>query len=77
MLVGLHAPSAATGEGHRPYSVAAFLHRLVGSIRAYLKHRRDRQELFEYLASDHRATADLGIGRDTLRKWSRQPFWRA
>lgn len=76
MLAELHDPSVAAGKKHRPHSFAAPLHRLAGWIRAYLRHRHDRQELFEYLASDHRAAADLGINRDVLRAWSRQPFWQ-
>jgi uncharacterized protein YjiS (DUF1127 family) len=77
MLVQSRAQPAAAGKEHQPHLIAAFLRRLVARIRAYLKHRRDRQQLFEYLASDHRAAADLGVNADTSREWSRRPFWRA
>jgi uncharacterized protein YjiS (DUF1127 family) len=36
------------------------LFRIVGTRRS---HRRQRRELFEFLASDHRAAADIGITR--------------
>jgi hypothetical protein len=39
----------------------AVLHRAVDRIRASLARRRQRQELREYLASDYRAAADIGI----------------
>jgi uncharacterized protein YjiS (DUF1127 family) len=77
MLVERHSQPIAAGEEHQPHALAAFLRHLAGWISAYVKHRRECQKLFEYLASDHRAAADLGISRDTLREWSRRPFWRA
>ena len=77
MLVEPHSQTVAADARQQPTSQPALLRRLVGRIRAYLKHRRDRQELFEYLASAPRAAADLGISQDILRGWSRRPFWRA
>ena len=50
----------------------AVLHRAVDRIRASLARRRQRQELFEYLASDYRAAADIGIANYYdcgLREW--------
>ncbi len=36
---------------------------IIGRLRAAQERRRQRQELRDYLASDHRAAADLGIGK--------------
>jgi hypothetical protein len=35
-----------------------------------------RQELFDYIASDYRAAADIGITSGEARSWSQRPFWR-
>jgi uncharacterized protein YjiS (DUF1127 family) len=49
----------------------------VDRMRAVLDRRRQRQELLDYLASDPRAAADLGISSCEARNLSRRPFWRA
>jgi uncharacterized protein YjiS (DUF1127 family) len=38
--------------------------------------RRHRRELLDYLASDHRAAADIGVTPYEAKFWSEQPFWR-
>lgn len=38
---------------------------------------RQRQELLDYIESDYRAAADIGITSGEARGWSQRPFWRA
>ncbi len=41
-------------------SIAGFFRSQFRTIAARNRRRRDRQKLFKYLASDHRAAADIG-----------------
>jgi hypothetical protein len=41
-------------------SIVEFLRAGLRAITAWRKHRRERKELYEFLASDHRAAADIG-----------------
>jgi len=50
------------------------LFRIVGTWRS---RRRQRRELFEFLASDHRAAADIGITRYEAEHWLNRPFRRS
>jgi uncharacterized protein YjiS (DUF1127 family) len=50
------------------------LFRIVGTWRS---RRRQRRELFEFLASDHRAAADIGITRYEAEHWFNQPLRRS
>jgi uncharacterized protein YjiS (DUF1127 family) len=45
-------------------------------IATWAKRRRDRLELLNYLAQDHRAASDMGTSRADAEHWARQPFWR-
>ena len=49
---------------------AALLH----IISTWRSRRRQRRELFEFLASDHRAAADIGITRYDAEHWFDWPF---
>ena len=49
------------------------LFRTIGTWRS---RRRQRRELFEFLASDHRAAADIGITRYEAEHWFNRPFRR-
>lgn len=60
----------------RSVSLRKVLAGAVERARTALTRRRQRQELFEYLASDHRAAADIGISNGEARALSRTPFWR-
>jgi uncharacterized protein YjiS (DUF1127 family) len=51
--------------------IFAALLRTVGTWRS---RRRQRRELFEFLASDHRAAADIGITRYDAEHWFDWPF---
>jgi uncharacterized protein YjiS (DUF1127 family) len=37
---------------------------------------RQRKELLNFLATDHRAAADIGITRYDATQWLDRPFWR-
>ena len=51
--------------------------RIATLIWIFWMRRQQRQELLGYIASDYRATADIGITSGEARGWSQQPFWRA
>jgi hypothetical protein len=74
----LQNPGAGTLAQRR--SGRAWLHdiadRMANRMRAALDRRRQRQELLDYLASDHRAAADLGISGYEARSMSQRPFRR-
>jgi uncharacterized protein YjiS (DUF1127 family) len=55
---------------------AALLANFIEWLRLCSRRRRQRRELVEYLASDHRAAADLGITHYDARDWCERPFWR-
>lgn len=42
-------------------SLGSVFSRVAGRLRVARDRRRQRRELIEYLASDHRATSDLGV----------------
>lgn len=46
-------------------------------VRAYWRFQRERRQLLDYLASDYRAAADIGITSSEARGLSQKPFWRA
>ncbi len=50
----LHGPHAALTTS------VVFLRTELGKFAAWRRQRRDRKRLYEYLASDHRAAADIG-----------------
>jgi uncharacterized protein YjiS (DUF1127 family) len=49
----------------------------LSSARSGLARRRQRLELLDYMANDHRAAADIGITGYEARHWSERPIWRA
>ena len=50
--------------------------RAVSLVRTWSNRRRQRRELLDYIASDHRVAADIGITGCEARNWSQRPFWR-
>jgi uncharacterized protein YjiS (DUF1127 family) len=59
--------AASSSFSARPSSSQSLARRIVDSVRAGLgkfaawrKHRRERKELYAFLASDHRIAADIG-----------------
>ena len=73
----LHRESAAAFAQRRPFSRHVLLATAIAWVRVCRKRRRERQELLDYMAGDHRAAADIGITSYDARNWSERPFWRA
>ncbi len=63
--------------GSRWFSSRAFLQRAIDTMRVWRIRRREREELLNYLAMDHRAGTDIGMDRSFAREWAERPFWRA
>jgi hypothetical protein len=61
---------------HLSFSIRAFAKNALERIRTSIKRRRERRELLDYIASDHRAAADLGISVSAMHRWPRYHFWR-
>jgi uncharacterized protein YjiS (DUF1127 family) len=77
MACAVHGESDEAFIERPVLSRRAFVHRVIGLVRTcYVRHRQ-HQELFDYLASDYRAAADIGITSSEARALSQQPFWRA
>jgi len=55
----------------------ASLQRAIETVRNWRRRRRERDELLNYLAMDHRAGSDIGMDRTCAREWAERPFWRA
>jgi hypothetical protein len=55
----------------RRFSLLSIAKRVVVRLRAAHQRRKQCQELMDYLASDHRAAADLGITMHEARKLCR------
>jgi hypothetical protein len=53
--------TSAAFAARRTSSLLTVFSRVIDRLRMAREHRRQRQELIEYLASDHRAAKDLGI----------------
>jgi uncharacterized protein YjiS (DUF1127 family) len=51
--------------------------RIAAPMWTFWTQRQQRQELLDYIASDYRASADIGITSGEARGWSQRPFWRA
>ena len=73
----VHNESAAAFAARRPYSWRALFDRLTLFLRTCRERQRQRQELLDFMASDHRAAADIGMTPYEARKWAERPFWRA
>jgi hypothetical protein len=60
-------------------SVARYGRRVAGRcltvIRIWAKRHRDRQDILNLLAQDHRAAADMGTTSENLKTWAQKPFW--
>jgi hypothetical protein len=72
-----HAEPAATFARRRPISWRLFFQAAIDMARTRTRHRQQRQELLDYLASDHRAAADLGVNANDARAWAERPFREA
>jgi uncharacterized protein YjiS (DUF1127 family) len=61
----------------RPISWRVFFDGASETVRSWIERRRQRQELLDYIAIDHRAAADLGVTGNEARDWAQRPFWRS
>jgi uncharacterized protein YjiS (DUF1127 family) len=52
------------------------LQHIIGWFVAWRLHRQQRRELLDYLASDHRAAADIGITPYEAQQYVDRPFRR-
>jgi uncharacterized protein YjiS (DUF1127 family) len=68
--------SAAATPVHWLSSPTTLLQRAAELARKWRERRRQRAELFEYIALDHRAAGDIGITGYEARNWAERPFWR-
>jgi uncharacterized protein YjiS (DUF1127 family) len=48
----------------------------VAWVRSCRQRQRERQQLLDYMAIDHRAAADIGMKRHDALEWANRPFWR-
>jgi len=67
MSCSSQAKTSDTFAGRRTFSLRTVFNRVADRLRVARTHRRQRQELIEYLASDHRAAGDLGISMHEAR----------
>ncbi len=56
-----HSERGAAFVARQTFSLRVVLDRVADYLRRARDRRRQRQELIDYLASDHRAARDLGI----------------
>jgi uncharacterized protein YjiS (DUF1127 family) len=54
----------------------AFVGDVATLLRTWMQRWRSRRELLDYMATEYRATSDLGVGRADAETWARMPFWR-
>jgi uncharacterized protein YjiS (DUF1127 family) len=73
----VHGKSETAFVERRALSWRALVNRVTDLVRTCYTRRRQRQDLLDYLASDYRAAADIGITSSEARAMSQQPFWRA
>lgn len=70
--------SSVAAFAERPsFSWRTFFKRVIDTLRVWRTRERERQQLLDYLAMDHRAAGDIGLDRSNARDWARRPFWRA
>jgi uncharacterized protein YjiS (DUF1127 family) len=73
----LDGESVAAFNESRSFSWRASFKRAGETVKIWLQRRRERQELLNYIAMDHRAGTDIGMDRSCAREWAERPFWRA
>jgi len=67
-------PAPAFAEG-RTRSWRGSFDRIPELVGAWRERSRQRRELLDFMAGDHRAASDIGR-RYEARKWADRPFWR-
>jgi uncharacterized protein YjiS (DUF1127 family) len=73
----LHGETSVAFMQRRSLQWRALLNGVTDLVRICYRRRRQRRELLDYMASDHRVAADIGITGYEARNWSQRPFWRA
>ncbi|MGA7789622.1 MAG: hypothetical protein WCA56_15830 [Xanthobacteraceae bacterium] len=68
--------SAATVAARRSLLSHSIFQRAISLARIWRDRERQRRQLLDYIASDHRAAADLGVSGYEARRWAGRPFWR-
>ena len=76
MSCTLSGPPAPASVQTRSLPWRGLFKGMPAALWTYRNRQRQRRELLEYIAGDHRAASDLGITTYEARKWSEQPFWR-
>jgi uncharacterized protein YjiS (DUF1127 family) len=69
---GTTAAFAARRPVRRPFIYAA-----AETVRTWSTRWRQRRELLDYMAFDHRAADDAGLIGNDANDWATRPFWRA
>jgi uncharacterized protein YjiS (DUF1127 family) len=77
MLGSLRAESSAAIVPPTMLSVRALCRRLTAWLGACRQRRQECAELLAFMATDHRAAADIGVTAYEAINWSERPFWRA
>lgn len=70
------AEQSASVARVRTLSVPALCRRVIVWLRSCRQRRQERAELLAFMASDHRAAADIGVTQYEALNWAKQPFWR-
>lgn len=73
----LQAEASAAIAPARTFFIATLFRRAVAWLRACRQRRQERAELLWFMATDHRAAADIGVTTYEAMNWSNRPFWRA
>ena len=71
------ADASAAVARSQTFSMSTLSHRTVVWLRACRRRHQERAELLAFMASNHRAAADIGVTRYEAMNWSNRPFWRA
>jgi uncharacterized protein YjiS (DUF1127 family) len=72
--IALDAAAAVTPL--RTFSWRRLCRGALGWLRSCRRRQRERQQLLDYMAIDHRAAADIGLKRHDALEWANRPFWR-
>jgi len=67
---------AVYGRRRRSISWRAFANSAAETVRTWMRRRRQRQELIDFMAIDYRAASDMGVTDNDARDWAERPFWR-
>lgn len=72
-----HGESRAALTGWWSIPWRTLFRRATNTLRLWAARQRQRHELLEYLATDHRVVADIGASENDMREWATRPFWQA